>query len=45
MLASDTNVVKHIIVLTHETEDDLPSKDEQIEKEYVPCLMDILLQD
>lgn len=45
MLASDTNVIKHIIVLTHETEDDLPSKDEQMAKEYVPCLMDILLQD
>lgn len=45
MLANDTNVIKHIMVLAHEAEDDQPSEDEQIEKEYIPCLMDILLQD
>ena len=45
MLASDTNVIKHIMVLAHGTEADLPSEDEQIDEGYIPCLMDILLQE
>lgn len=45
MLANDTNVIKHIMVLAHEAEDDQRSEDEQIDEGYIPCLMDILLQE
>lgn len=45
MLTNDTNVVKHIMVLAHEDEDEQRSEDEQIDEGYIPCLMDILLQE
>lgn len=44
-LASDTNVIKHLSVKYEEDEDTQRSEDEQIDTEYIPCLMDILLQD
>ena len=46
-LASDTNVIKHVLVELDykEDEDTQRSEDEQIDAEYIPCLMDILLQD
>ena len=44
-LASDTNVIKYLSVKYEEDEDTQRSEDEQIDEEYIPCLMDILLQD
>lgn len=44
-LASDTNVIKHLSVKYEEDEDTQRSEDEQIDTEYIPCLMDILLKD
>lgn len=53
-LASDTNVIKYLSVKYEavkyeededEDEDTQRSEDEQIDTEYIPCLMDILLQD
>ena len=44
-LASDTNVIKYLSVKYEEDEDTQRSEDEQIDTEYIPCLMDILLKD
>ena len=44
-LASDANVIKYLSVKYEEDEDTQRSEDEQTNEEYIPCLMDILLQD